>query len=294
MRTKKIAVPLHITGFFSPRLYPNPLFSGSLGAGLLIEPGIKCQCQVVEKVRQNRVFFNNKKVKIASVEELFNLIKPKVKFLIKLFSPVDLGLGYGASAASALAVSLAVCSFLKKPAMEAAQLAYIAEVNRLTGLADVSAIFSGKGLVARTKPGAPGVGKIKSFPLPASTLIITADLKKKETKKMLKSMGPETGKLGLKFLNDFLKKPSLEKFFSFSQLFSIEMGFAKKEFFEKLKPLKKYSSGFAIKKGVFFAAVDKKSLPKAKAILENFSPRIHIFKPVSTPYFSTLNPHTYS
>jgi len=285
-----IEVPLHITGFFSPRLASRPLNSGSIGAGLLIEPGIKCKWKLLKKARKNKVFYNEKEVKIAPIEELFNLIKPEQRFLIKLFSPVGLGFGYGTSAASTLAVSLTICSFLKKPALEAAQLAHIAEVKSLTGLADVSAIFSGKGLVIRTKAGGPGIGKIKSYPLPSSIRIITADLKRKETKEMLKSITPETKNLGLKLLKDFRSQPSLEKFFSCSQLFSQKINFAEKDFFDSLKSLKKISFGLAVKKGVLFTAVSKDSLPRARAILKNLSRQIHAFRPVLFPLDKGLQP----
>ena len=278
-----IDVPLHITGFFSPKLASRPLNSGSIGAGLLIKPGIRCRWKLLKKAGKNKVFYNGKKVKIAPIKELFSLIGPEQKFLIKLHSPVDLGFGYGASAASTLAVSLALCSFLKKTALEAAQLAHTAEVKSLTGLADVSAIFSGKGLVARTVPGGPGVGKIKSYPLPSSIRIVTADLKKKETKKMLELMTPQVKRLGAKLLKDFLSRPSLEKFFFCSQLFSEKTNFAKKNFFESLNSLKKISFGMSVKKGVFFTAVREDSVLKARAVLKNLSARIHTFKPVLSP-----------
>ncbi|MCD6127125.1 MAG: hypothetical protein J7J21_01920 [Methanomicrobia archaeon] len=278
-----IEVPLHITGFFSPRPASNPLNSGSIGAGVLIKPGIKCRWKLLKKGRKNKIFYNGKEVKITPIEELFNLINPEQRFLIELFSPVGLGFGYGASAASTLVVSLSICSFLKKPALEAAQLAHIAEVKSLTGLADVSAIFSGKGLVVRTKAGGPGIGKIKSYPLPSSIRILTVDLKKKETKKMLKSMSPQIKKLGLKLLKDFLNQVSLEKFFSCSQLFSQKMNFAKKDFFDNLKSLKKASFGISVKKGVLFTAVSKDSLPKARAILKKLFGKTHTFRPVLLP-----------
>jgi pantoate kinase len=277
--TFKISVPLHLTGFFSPNFADNPLLAGSKGTGLVIVPGLTCICKFSEKKQgRNKVIYNGVKTKIKPVEKLFELTDFNRRVLCKISSPVPLGFGYGASAASTLAVSLALHRFLKKPDSAAARLAHIAEVKSLTGLGDVIALFEGKDLTIRTKTGTPGIGLTKSFSQKGNIRIVAVDLKKISTRKMLKSMSPAASRFGLKLLKKFIKNPDLENFFKYSQLFAKKMKFADENFFDKLEPLKKYCIGFTVKKGVLFAAAEQNKLKNAVSILKKISPAIHIFK----------------
>jgi pantoate kinase len=300
----KISLPLHITGFFSPHFSKDPLFSGSTGAGFVIVPGLNCLCQFSKK---NKVLYNGIETKIKPVEEILSFFRQdKIGFLIKISSPVDLGLGYAVSGASTLAVSLAIHRLLGKSDLKAAQLAHITEVKSLTGLGDVITIFSGRDLEIRIKPGGPGIGKVKSFSQAKNFRIITCDInpvrnpknkhfynkinlskkqsqisngvKRKSTKEMLKTMSSETIQLGQELLKKFIKEPNLNNFFRYSQLFAKEIGWADEAFFKKLEPIKKYCPGFSVKKGILFAVTEDKHLPGAISMLKKFFPKIHIFK----------------
>ncbi|PIS39632.1 MAG: hypothetical protein COT33_00950 [Candidatus Nealsonbacteria bacterium CG08_land_8_20_14_0_20_38_20] len=304
--TLKIAVPLHITGFFAPQFSANPLLTGSVGAGLVITPGLVCVCKFSNKLSKSKVIYNGVETKIEPLQKLFDRVNFNKKVSIRLSSPVPLGFGYGVSGASTLAVSLALHRFLGKSNLKAAQLAHLAEVESLTGLGDALAIFSGRDLTVRLKPGAPGIGIVKSFSQPKNLRVITADLKRIKTKKMLKSMNQKTISLGQKILEKFVKNPSLENFFQYSQLFAKEIGWTNENFFKKLMPLKKqvfissfskssfrseifqiseqrirnkeYCIGFTVKKGVLFAVAEQNKLKNAVSILKKISPKIHIFK----------------
>lgn len=276
--TLKIAIPLHITGFFAPQFSANPLLTGSVGAGLVITPGLVCICKFSNKLSKSKVIYNGVETKIEPLQKLFDRVNFNKKVSVRLSSPVPLGFGYGVSGASTLAVSLALHRFLGKSDLKAAQLAHLAEVESLTGLGDALAIFSGRDLTVRLKPGAPGIGIVKSFSQPKNLRVITADLKKIKTKKMLKSMKLETKRLGIKLLKNFIENPGLEKFFEYSQLFAKKMNFANEIFFEKLEPLKKHCLGFTVKKGVLFAVAEQNKLKNAVSILKKISPKIHIFK----------------
>lgn len=277
----KITVPLHITGFFSPHFSANPLFSGSTGAGLVIVPGLDCICQFLDKKRvKTEILYNGGKTNIEPIEKLLKLFNLKKGVFIKISSPVPLGAGYGASAASTLAVSLALCQVSGESKLKAAKLAHLAEVKSLTGLGDVIAIFSGRALEVRIKPGAPGIGRVKSFGQAKNLRIITCDLNpvKKNTKKMLKTINQRTISFGQKILEKFIKNPTIKNFFEYSQLFAKEIGWADENFFKKLESIKKYCLGFSVKKGVFFTVTEDKHLPGAISILKKFFPKIHIFK----------------
>lgn len=287
--TLKISVPLHITGFFTPQFSANPLLTGSCGAGLVITPGLVCICKLSNKLSKSKVIYNGVETKIEPLQKLFDRINFDKKVSVRLSSPVPLGFGYGVSGASTLAVSLALHRFLGKSDLKAAQMAHIAEVESLSGLGDVLAIFSGRDLAVRIKPGAPGIGIVKSFSQPKNLRIITADLKKQSTEKMLSSMKPETCRFGIKLLKNFIKNPGLENFFEYSQLFAKKIGWANENFFKKLEPLKKqvfflknqkeeYCLGFTVKKGVLFTAVENKHLTETISLLKKFSLSTHIFK----------------
>jgi len=276
--TLKITLPLHITGFFSPHFSKNHLLSGSTGAGLVISPGLECLCQFSDK-KSNEIIYNGLKTRIEPLKKLFSYFPPDTQgVLIKISSRVPLGLGYGTSGAATLAVSLALCHFLGKTNLKATKLAHLAEVESLSGLADVIALFCGRDLAVRIKPGPPGIGSVKSFRQPKELRVITADFKKRSTKKMLKSINPEVVRLGQDMLKKFIKEPNLENFFKYSQLFAKKIGFANEIFFKKLEPLKKYCLGFSVKKGVLFAVAKQNFLPEALLILKKFSPATHIFK----------------
>ncbi len=276
--TLKKSVPLHITGFFTPHFSNNPFSTGSTGAGIVITPGLKCICQFSDNKKRVEIFYNGVKRNIEPIKNLLKLVNFNKGALIKISSPIPLSFGYGASGAATLAVSLVIHRFLGKPDLEASKMAHIAEVRALTGLGDVLAIFSGRDLAVRIKPGAPGIGKVKSFKQAGNLRIITADIKKINTKKMLKSMSSEISRFGLKLLKKFIKNPEIENFFEYSQLFAEKMGFADEGFFKKLKPLKKYCLGFSVKKGVLFAAAEQDKLKNVIPVLKKFSPKIHIFK----------------
>lgn len=278
--TLKISVPLHITGFFSPHFSDNPLLAGSVGAGLVISPGLNCVCKFSNKKTpaKNEVIYNGVKAKIKPVDKLFKLTNFNEGVSFKISSSVPLGFGYGASGASTLAASLIIHKILGKSELKAARTAHIAEAKSLTGLGDVAALFEGKGLTARIKAGAPGIGKIKNFPQSKKIRIVAADLRKIETKKMLKSMAPETAEFSSKILEKFIKNPDLKNFFDYSRLFAEKMKFADKKFFEKMEPLKQLCIGFSVKKGVLFAAIEQSKVKNAVSILKKISPVVHIFK----------------
>ncbi len=271
----EILVPLHITGFFAPFFTKDPLFCGSIGAGLILEPKIKCCLEVSQ---ETEIFFNGEKIKIEPVKEVLKAFEnPKVK--IQIFSPVCMGVGYGTSGAVALGVALGLCKLFKKPKKEGAKIAHLSEVKCLTGLGDVLAIFCGKELAVRTTPGAPGIGKVRSFFQKKDIKILTCDLKRENTKKMLKKITPKIAFLGEKLTKDFLKNPTLENFFQFSQIFAKEIGWQKKELFKKLEKIEKFCIGFSIKKGVLFLGVKKDNLKKVSLFLKNeISKNFHVFK----------------
>ena len=84
--------------------------------------------------------------------------------LIKQTIQVPIGCGFGTSAASAIGTSICINEHfnLGLSIEECGKYAHLAEVELGTGLGDVIGELS-KGIVLRTKPGAPGYGEAKSI-----------------------------------------------------------------------------------------------------------------------------------
>ena len=152
-------IPGHITGFFSIENDSDPLKNGSLGAGFLLDRGVKTTIKDSSEFKINV----NQGSDIV-INEVLKHFKIDAPFEITQDIQLPIGAGFGTSAASALSLSLALNEFfdLGYSYDECGQIAHMAEVSLGGGLGDVIA-QTGSGLVLRTSPGAPGVGKIESF-----------------------------------------------------------------------------------------------------------------------------------
>ena len=157
--TVSLFIPSHITGFFSIENNPDPLKNGSCGAGFLLDRGVKTTIKNSSEfkidVNQGSDIVINEVLKYFDVDKSFKIIQD-IQFPI--------GGGFGTSAASALSLSLALNEFFDYgySQIECGQIAHKVEVALSGGLGDVIG-QTGSGLVLRTRPGAPGVGKIESF-----------------------------------------------------------------------------------------------------------------------------------
>lgn len=175
-----VFVPSHITGFFSIFDNEDPLLKGSLGAGVLLDKG------VITEIDENdgdsnennclSILINGKKdeydeVIILKTIELMDkeLNGGEIKFdlgnmLIKQNIQVPIGCGFGTSAASAIGTAICINEYfnLGLSIEECGKYAHLAEVELGTGLGDVISELS-KGIVLRTKVGAPGYGQAKSI-----------------------------------------------------------------------------------------------------------------------------------
>ena len=221
-----VFVPSHITGFFSIFDNENPLLKGSLGAGVLLDKG------VITEIDKNAdesfsIMINGKKdeynevIILKTIEFMENeLNKDKIQFsldgiLINQTIQVPIGCGFGSSAASAVGTAICINEYFN------------------SGLGDVIAELS-KGIVLRTKVGAPGFGEVKSIvpqektgfgvfePLKSDFYVITKTLGEISTasiiedpkhKKLITQVGLEIGEefnekddgivIGSKFKNKF-------------------------------------------------------------------------------------------
>ena len=214
-----VFVPGHITGFFNIENHDSKLKNGSCGAGFLLSKGVKTT--IVESDFFEFEVNQGDDTVIREVLNIFNLDDENFNVIQDIQLPI--GAGFGTSAASALSLSLAMNEFLdlNYSSELCGQIAHMAEVNLGAGLGDVIA-QTGKGLVLRTKPGAPGIGEIESFehdayvawksfgPIETSEIISNPNHKK------------VISGVGAKYLEMFEEDPTLENFLAFSLRFSEE------------------------------------------------------------------------
>ena len=157
------------------------------------------------------------------IDEVLKILEVDTDFKVTQDISLPIGAGFGTSAASAFSLALAINEFLNLGYSQelCGQIAHMAEINLGSGLGDVIA-QSGRGLVLRTQPGAPGIGEIESFEhnvyVAYKTFgeIKTADIIQDPNHRRKISAS------GLKYLELFKDEPTVENFLSFSNRFAHE------------------------------------------------------------------------
>ena len=217
--SNSVLVPGHITGFFTIENHEIKLKNGSRGAGFLLSKGVKT---TVSQSNSLTVDVNHGDSTV--IDEVLSILDIDTNFKITQDIQLPIGAGFGTSAASALSLTLAINEFLNLGYSEelCGQIAHMAEVNISGGLGDVIA-QTGRGLVLRTKPGAPGIGEIESFDS-EDVYIGWKTFGGIETSSIIhdphhKQVISEAGR---KYLDLFEAEPNLENFLAFSNRFSHE------------------------------------------------------------------------
>jgi pantoate kinase len=217
--------PCHITGIFQIcDAGQNILDIGSKGAGVSLNTGARTTVTATESSEETlSIKINGQTARVASVStEVVALFRRKLSRSPKLAINVDhdieapIGAGFGASGAMALSLCLALNKALNlgMPKVEAAQMAHIAEVECKTGLE------------IRTAPGAPGIGKVVSMPVPAGAIVICQAFGPLSTKKFLTDEFTRNriNEIGGKLVHELVMKPSVNNFMSLSRRFAEHVG----------------------------------------------------------------------
>lgn len=218
--TVSVFVPGHITGFFTIEKHEIKLKNGSRGVGFLLTKGVRT---TVSKSDELIIEVNQGDSTV--IDAVLSILEIDANFKITQDIQLPIGAGFGTSAASALSLTLALNEFLNLGYSDelCGQIAHMAEVNIGGGLGDVIA-QTGNGLVLRTKPGAPGIGEIKSFS--EDVFIAWKTFGTIDTSEIISD--PKYPQIisssGSKYLELFEKEPTMENFLSFSNRFSHEIG----------------------------------------------------------------------
>lgn len=218
--TVSVFVPGHITGFFTIEKHEIKLKNGSRGVGFLLTKGVRT---TVSKSDELIIEVNQGDSTV--IDAVLSILEIDANFKITQDIQLPIGAGFGTSAASALSLTLALNEFLNLGYSDelCGQIAHMAEVNIGGGLGDVIA-QTGNGMVLRTKPGAPGIGEIKSFS--EDVFIAWKTFGPIDTSEIISdSKYPQIiSSSGSKYLELFEKEPTMENFLSFSNRFSHEIG----------------------------------------------------------------------
>ncbi|MCE4599170.1 MAG: hypothetical protein F7C81_03120 [Desulfurococcales archaeon] len=167
--------PHHVTAFFSPKYTPgDTLTTGSIGAGIVVEPGVTA-CTGGET-----------KIPTDTARKALKLLNYKNGVYIR--EPLPVGVGYASSAATAISASLAISVHTGSSIIKSLQAAHIAEVELSTGLGDVLAISCGVGIAVRIRPGAPGVGSVDCFQIPGSISILSLEWGRMHTARLIDAL----------------------------------------------------------------------------------------------------------
>lgn len=217
--SNSVFVPGHITGFFTIENHEIKLKNGSCGVGFLLSHGVKTTISQADSLT---VDVNQGDSII--IDEVLSILDIDTDFKVTQDIQLPIGAGFGTSAASALSLTLAINEFLSLGYSEelCGQIAHMAEVNLSGGLGDVIA-QTGRGLVLRTRPGAPGIGEIKSFDS-EDVYIGWKTFGGIETSSIIQDPHHKQviSEVGRKYLDLFEAEPSLENFLAFSNRFSHE------------------------------------------------------------------------
>ena len=214
--SNSVLVPGHITGFFNIENHEIALKNGSCGAGFLLTKGVKTTITPSDKLT-----WDTNQGDDTVIREVLNIFDLDETFKITQDIQLPIGAGFGTSAASAFSLALAINEFLDLGySLEiCGQIAHRAEINLGAGLGDVIA-QTGKGLVLRTQPGAPGIGEIKSFE--EDVFIAYKTFGGIDTSSIIQDSHHNEiiSTFGLKYFDLFRKNPTLANFLEFSNRFS--------------------------------------------------------------------------
>ena len=247
LKRSKAFCPAHITGFFkvcTDNTTQDMQKIGSTGAGFSVVLGVTTSVSIIEKMSDDDVTHppytitntttyttassksytkddNSQQMDISKniIEEFLKLSK-RSNIIINVNHEIAIPIGYGLGSSSAVALSLA---YALNDALDTHMtntqiggIAHAAEIKCHTGLGDVLAAYHG-GFEIRTKPGAPGVGRVQTIKT-SNLSIIMICLAPISTKQFLTQHLSKVNGLGEKMTNNLCASKNYVDF----QIMSLE------------------------------------------------------------------------
>lgn len=240
-------VPGHITGFFEVIRRNNPLRTGSRGCGVVLNKGALTRIKADEAEHSStEVYVNGDSchcpVTRSVVEQIIRATGKNYRIRVDHFLGLPMKYGFGMSGAGALGTALALNKALSLGMRlnECGVVAHKAEVLNGTGLGDVIAELTG-GLVLRTEPGAPGIGRVEKIPSDLDVVVyLIGD--EVETKEVLRDreMVTRINAAGRKSYESFLRDKTPRRFLEVSLRFARETGLINEKIYLASKSLANY------------------------------------------------------
>jgi len=232
--------PGHATAFFEVHEDPDPRAKGSRGAGLSLSLGVKTVARVREATRSSLdIIVNERHQKAEVTQRVAEKLTGPRSLEIKILSetPLPVSQGFGVSAAAALSTALALNEALGegRPRDELVAIAHETEVECGTGLGDVVPASLG-GMDLRWKPGAPGYGEVRTFPVQADLLLAVLG-PEIPTKSILRDATKVVAinRVGGALVDEFSRSPSLERLFDLGNRFAEDTGLANRTMLEVIR-----------------------------------------------------------
>ena len=232
--------PGHATAFFEVHEDPDPRAKGSRGAGLSLSLGVRTVARVREATRSSLdIIVNERRQKAEVTRRVVEKLTGPRSLEIKILSetPLPVSQGFGVSAAAALSTALALDEALGGglPRDELVAIAHETEVECGTGLGDVVPASLG-GMDLRWKPGAPGYGEVRTFPVQADLLLAVLG-PEIPTRSILRD-APKVAainRVGGALVDEFSRSPSFERLFDLGNRFAEETGLANRTMLEVIR-----------------------------------------------------------
>ena len=232
--------PGHATAFFEVHEDPDPRAKGSRGAGLSLSLGVRTVARVREATRSSLdIIVNERRQKAEVTQRVVEKLTGPRSLEIKILSetPLPVSQGFGVSAAAALSTALALNEALGRglPRDELVAIAHETEVECGTGLGDVVPASLG-GMDLRWKPGAPGYGEVRTFPV-QSDLLLAVLGPEISTKSVLRDATKVVAinRVGGALVDEFSRSPSLERLFDLGNRFAEDTGLANRTMLEVIR-----------------------------------------------------------
>jgi len=274
--------PAHVTGFFKAHLEGDGLTEefGSTGAGFSIAEGVTTRV-TISHTKENLKFkisnkgFQSDKTDVSEfvLNEFLKLGNfNDVFFDIEHQISIPVGFGLGSSGAVALSLAYALDKVLetKLDKIMIGKIAHSAEVNCKTGLGDVLASYYG-GFEIRTKPGAPGIGKVEKINVKDISIIMIC-FSPISTQKFIQNKLSKINGLGGTMVNKLLESKNYNNF----QDMSLEFANYVNVMTPRMKKITDELSLNGIKSGValfgetLFCMIQKTSREKVLEIFEKY------------------------
>ncbi len=256
--------PAHVTGFFEICYGEDEKSTGSRGAGICLSLGSYAE---VERMGGDGISIEGNvgegDVTMEAMKELgINGVK------IRIRNQLPLSQGFGMSASSTLASSLAACHLFSLPPEKALEVTHVAEVRMKGGLGDAISSFGG-GMEIRKKPGLYGTVERKECTKKVVVAVLGESIK---THEILKNerMVEKINEAGREAMKLFLKNPSIENLFHISYEFSLSAGLANEKISRILREANKIGRAAMCMLGNSIFAIHSKEMLKFLSRYEHY------------------------